>query len=62
MNLTAQDSLTPTDNSQKSILASGCDPVLSAKFAKVVPPLIGNAEYVPTTNDSDFINKLKSSK
>ncbi len=62
MNLTAQDSLTPTDNSQKSILARGCDPVLSAKFAKVVPPLIGNAEYVPTTNDSDFINKLKSSK
>lgn len=62
MNLSAQETLTLPDNSKKSILARGCDPVLSARFAKIVPPMIGNAEYVPTTDDSDFINKLKSRK
>jgi hypothetical protein len=51
-----------TDNSKKNILARGCDPVLSLQFSKVVPPLIGNAEYVPTTNDIDFVEKLKSRK
>jgi hypothetical protein len=59
MNTAAQNNL---DNSNKSILARGCDPTLSSHFAKIVPPLIGNAEYVATTDDYDFINKLKSRK
>ncbi len=62
MNLSGQYNLRNIDNSNKSILARGCDPVLSARFAKIVPPLIGNAEYVPTTDDNDFINQLKSRK
>lgn len=62
MNLSAQDTPTPLDNSKKRILARGCDPIASASFAKMVPPLVGNAEYVPTTDDTDFINKLKSDK
>ena len=62
MNLSAQEVSTFLDNSKKSILARGCDPALSARFAKVVPPLIGNAEYIPTTDDTDFINQLKSRK
>ncbi|MEM7114669.1 MAG: hypothetical protein AAF614_19685 [Chloroflexota bacterium] len=48
------------DNSRKSILARGCDPNLSSWAAKNLPPLIGNPEYVPTTNDVDFIEKLQS--
>ena len=61
MNLTAQQQ-SSTDNSNKSILARGCDPQLSLRFSKIVPPLIGNATYIPTTDDTDFINKLKSQK
>ena len=60
MTLTAQQKLSTLDNSKKSILARGCDPMLSLRFSKVVPPLIGNATYIPTTDDTDFINKLKS--
>jgi len=48
------------DNSKKSILARGCDPTMSLEASKAIPPLIGNPEYVPTTNDSDFIAKLES--
>jgi len=59
---TKQEQLNTIDNSKKSILARGCDPELSLRFSKVVPPLIGNATYVPTTDDTDFINKLKSGK
>lgn len=62
MNLSAQEISTLPDNSNKSILARGCDPFLSARFSKIIPPLIGNAEYIPTTDDSDFISKLKSHK
>ncbi len=55
-------SKTTIDNSRKSILARGCDPTLSAWAARALPPLIGNPEYVPTTNDDEFIEKLKSRK
>lgn len=48
------------DNSRKSILARGCDPAASQWASKNLPPLIGNPEYVPTTDDTDFIEKLKS--
>ena len=51
-----------TDNSKKTILARGCDPQLSLSFAKVAPSLLGNATYIPTTSDADFIEKLKSQK
>jgi hypothetical protein len=50
------------DNSQKSILARGCDSSASLQASRAIPRLIGNPEYVPTTNDSDFIEKLKSRK
>ncbi len=48
------------NNSTKSILARGCDPIASLQASKAIPPLIGNPEYVPTTNDADFIEQLKS--
>lgn len=46
----------------KSILARGCDPVMSLEASKAIPPLVGNPEYVPKTNDVDFIDQLKSRK
>ena len=48
------------DNSTKSILARGCDPVASLHASKAIPPLIGNPEYIATTSDADFIEKLTS--
>ena len=50
------------DNSNKSVLARGCDPVLSIEFSKIAPSLLGNASYIPTTNDVDFVEKLISKK
>ena len=60
MNETKQELVNYADNSRKSILARGCDPSLSSWASKAIPPLIGDPEYVPTTNDADFIEKLKS--
>lgn len=57
-----QEQKTTTDNSKKSILARGCDPRLSLQFAQVAPQLLGNVEYIPTSNDVDFVEKLKSRK
>ena len=60
MNETKQEYINSADNSRKSILARGCDPFASLQASKAIPPLIGNPEYVPTTNDADFIEKLRS--
>jgi hypothetical protein len=49
-----------TDNSHKSILARGCDPHASLQASRAIPPLIGNPEYVPTTNDDEFVEQLQS--
>ncbi len=57
-----QEQLRTVDHSKKSILARGCDPVISLRFSKIAPPLLGNAEYIPTTDDTDFIEKLESRK
>jgi hypothetical protein len=62
MTETKNEILTVLDHSRKSILARGCDPVTSLEFSKIVSPLIGNAEYVPTTDDADFVEQLKSRK
>ena len=60
INQTNQEQATAVDKSKKSILARGCDPGASAWAAKAFPPMMGNPEYVPTTNDVDFIEKLKA--
>jgi hypothetical protein len=60
MNPTIGDRSRAASNSRKSILARGCDPHASLQASKAIPPLIGNPEYVPTTNDAEFIEKLKS--
>lgn len=48
------------DNSRKSILARGCDPIASLRASRAIPPLVGNPEYVPTTTDEEFLEKLRS--
>jgi hypothetical protein len=60
MNETKQAHKISADNSRKSILARGCAPNASLWASKALPPLIGNPEYVATTDDADFIEKLKS--
>ncbi|NRB41904.1 MAG: hypothetical protein HRU20_26095, partial [Pseudomonadales bacterium] len=50
------------DHSNKRILARGCDPVASRMAAQALPPLMGNPEYVPTSDDADFIEKLTHEK
>ncbi len=62
MNITAQNNKVNLDNSDKSVLARACDPTASLNFANIVQPQIGNAEYVPTTDDVDFIKQLESRK
>lgn len=60
MNQTKYEFTSSVDNSTKSILARGCDPYASLEASKAIPPLIGNPEYVPATNDEDFIENLRS--
>lgn len=60
MNESKEESINSADNSRKSILARGCDPLASLEASKAIPPLIGNPEYIPTINDADFIQKLES--
>lgn len=60
MNQTQHQYTSSVDNSGKSILARGCDPLASLEASRAIPPLIGNPEYVPTTNDEEFIEKLRS--
>ena len=62
MNVIEQSETYSRDNSRKRVLARGCDANLSLSFAKVAPSMLGNAEYIPTTTDDDFIDKLKSQK
>ncbi len=54
------DNMRSQHNANKSVLARGCDPSASLEASKALPPLMGNPEYVPTTNDEEFIEKLKS--
>lgn len=60
MNNPDQNQISIADHSNKSILARACDPTMSKEAAKSIPPLIGNPEYIPATNDVDFIQQLKS--
>jgi hypothetical protein len=62
MNQPKHEYLSTVDHSRKSILARGCDPFASLEASKAIPPLVGNPEYVPTTTDEEFIEKLQSRK
>ena len=50
------------DNSGKSILTRGCDPIMGKRAIDLLQPLLGNPEMVAVTDDTDFIEKLKSKK
>ena len=50
------------DNSNKSILARGCDPEMGRRAVELIPPILGKPEMVAVTNDDDFIRELKKKK
>ena len=50
------------DNSNKSILARGCDPEMGSRAIELLPPILGNPEMVSVTNDDDFITELQRKK
>ncbi len=47
------------DFSAKTILARGCDPQMALRASKVMPALLGGVQFVSTTNDDDFVEKLR---
>jgi len=50
------------DNSNKSILARGCDPEIGRRTVELIPPILGKPEMVAVTNDDDFIRELQRKK
>jgi len=50
------------DNSNKSILARGCDPEMGRRAIDLLSPILGNPEMLSVTNDDDFIIELKRKK
>jgi hypothetical protein len=50
------------DNSNKSILARGCDPEMGRRAIKLLTPILGNPEMASVTNDDDFISELQRKK
>ena len=50
------------DNSNKSILARGCDPEMGRRAVELLPPILGKPEMVAVTNDDDFIRELQRKK
>ena len=50
------------NRSGQRILARACDPAMAAQAAEAFPPLLGNVEYVATTDDDDFVSKLRNQR
>ena len=50
------------DNSNKSILARGCDPEMGRRAIELLSPILGNPEMLSVINDDDFIIELKRKK
>lgn len=62
MHQTKHEYVRSMDNSRMSILARGCDLSASLEASRAIPPLIGYPQYVPTTNDEEFVEKLRTRK
>ncbi len=56
------DNMQVGDNSNKSILARGCDPEMGRRAIELLSPILGNPEMLSVTNDDDFIIELKRKK
>jgi len=46
----------------KVILARGCDPVMAARSASFLPPLLGGATILATSTDDEFMALLETRK
>ena len=56
------DNMQVGDNSNKSILARGCDPEMGRRAIELLSPILGNPKMLSVTNDDDFIIELKRKK
>ena len=56
------DNTQVADNSNKSILARGCNPEMGRRAIELLSPILGNPEMLSVTNDDDFIIELKRKK
>ena len=56
------DNAQVVDNSNKSILARGCDPEMGRRAIELLSPILGNPEMLSVTNDDNFIIELKRKK
>jgi hypothetical protein len=52
----------PGDASNKVILTRGCDPVMAARAAQMMPPLVGGAQFVGVTDDEELFRLLESGR
>ena len=50
------------DFSGKSILVRGCDPQMAIRASNMLPPHLGNPEFVSCTADAAFFSKLRGRK
>ena len=50
------------DNSDKSILARGCDPIMAQKAVIMLSPQLGNPKFVTCTDDNDFLKNITKQK
>ena len=50
------------DASHKVILCRGCDPVMAERSKQFLPPMLGNAQIITTTDDDAFFSALKQRK
>jgi hypothetical protein len=48
------------NNENKRILARACDTYAAQLAAHFIPRAIGNPEYIATTDDVDFLNRLQT--
>lgn len=50
------------DASKKWLIGRGCDPVMAQQSIEMIPPMLGNVNYVATSDDDTFFTKLKERK
>ena len=50
------------DASNKWLIGRGCDPVMARQSMGMIPPMLGNVNYIATSDDDTFFVKLKERK
>ena len=58
----AEKAISNGDASKKWLIGRGCDPVMARQSIEMIPPMLGNVNYVATCDDDTFFAKLKERK